>query len=164
MAITINGYIADTHDDTEWVKDIEALNSAISECGVVVMGRRTYDECIKYDAFPCKGALNIVLTQDPMLLKKSSTDVLFSNSSPKEVVTLAEKKGFKKLLVIGGGHINGSFLKDGLIDEIILDIHPLIMAKGIHLFESDFPNKNLELVSHKEINDQIIQIKYKVKK
>ena len=164
MAITINGFIADPHDDTDWVKDLDALKKTITEFGIIVMGKRTYDECMKYHVFPYEGAINIVMTHDNSLLSQSTENTIFSNKSPKEIIQLAEEKGFDSLLIIGGGHINGSFLKEEFIDEIILDVHPMIMAKGIKLFEDEFDYKNLELVSHEEMNDQILQVKYKVKK
>ncbi len=164
MAITINGYIAGKDDDTDWVKDLEALNKTIADFGVIVMGKRTYEECMKYNVFPYKGALNIVMTHDQNLLAKTETNAMFSDLPPTNILAIAEKKGFAKLLIIGGGHVNGSFLKDDLIDEIILDIHPMIMAMGIHLFESDFPYKNLDLVDFKEINDKLLQVRYNVKK
>lgn len=163
MAITVNGYIADLNDDTEWVKDLDALYKTINDIGVVVMGKRTYEECMKFNVFPYKGGLNVVMTHDKKLLAKSSGQALFLSKTPKEVIQLLQEKNFKHVLLIGGGHINGSFLKDDLVNEIILDIHPLIMAKGIHLFESEFPNQNLELVNFKKINDQILQVKYRVK-
>ena len=164
MATTINGYIAGLNDDTEWVKDFDSFYKTVAEFGVAVMGKRTYGECVRYKVFPYKGALNIVMTKDRALLKKRQKHALFTDATPKEVLALAVKKGFDRLLIIGGGHINGSFLKEGLIDEIILDVHPMIMAKGIHLFESDFPYQNLELISHKRMNDQIVQIQWKVKR
>ena len=162
MAITVNGYIAGKDDDTEWVKDLDALKKTIKDFGIVVMGRRTYDECMKYDAFPYADALNIVLTHDQTLLKKSDDSVIFSDAEPAGILETAKQKGFEKVLVIGGGHVNGSFIKAGLIDEIILDIHPLIMSDGIRLFESEFGNQKLELTGQKQINDQILQATYKV--
>lgn len=164
MAITINGFIADPHDDTDWVKDLDALKKTISDFGIISMGKRTYDECMKFNAFPYEGAVNIVMTHDENLLTKSVENAVFSDQSPTQIIELAKQKGFDRLLIIGGGHVNGSFLKESLIDDIILDIHPMIMAKGIKLFEDDFDYKNLELVSHEQINDQILQVKYKVKK
>lgn len=164
MAMTINGYVAGANDDTEWVKDFELFYKTVADWGVAVMGRRTYEESDKYNAFPYKGALNIVMTHNPKLLKIKQENALFINATPEEVVKLVAKKGHKKLLVIGGGQINGNFLKAGLIDEIIIDIHPLIISNGVRLFESEFPYQNLELISYKEINDQILQVKYKVKK
>ncbi|MDP1722447.1 MAG: dihydrofolate reductase family protein [Candidatus Gottesmanbacteria bacterium] len=163
MAITINGFVAGQDDDTEWVKDIDALYKMTAEAGVAIMGKRTYDECVKYNAFPYKGALNIVMTHDKTLLTKSTDDVIFTDATPQGALQLLEQKGFDHALVIGGGNINGSFLKAGLINEIILDIHPMVMAKGIHLFEGDFPYQQLELMSFTKINDDLLQVKYRVK-
>lgn len=164
MATTVNGYIAGVNDDTEWVKDFDLFYKTVADFGVAVMGKRTYDECIKYNVFPYKGALNIVMTHDPDLLTKKQENALFTDMSPKEIVAMVAKKGFDQVLVIGGGHVNASFLKAGIIDEIILDIHAMVMAKGIHVFEDNFPYQNLELISYKQMNDQILQVKYKVKK
>ncbi|MEK7543585.1 MAG: dihydrofolate reductase [Patescibacteria group bacterium] len=164
MAITINGFVAGPNDDTEWVKDIDALYAMTAKAGVAIMGKRTYDECVKYNAFPYKGALNIVMTHDKALLTQSKGDVIFTDATPQGVLKLVEQRGLDRVLIIGGGHVNGSFLKVGLIDDIILDIHPLIMAKGIHLFEADFPYMQLELVSFEKINDDLLQVKYRVKK
>lgn len=164
MATTINGYVAGPDDDTEWVKDFDLFYKTVADFGVAVMGKRTYDESVRFNAFPYKGAWNIVMTHNKELLAKTEDNVLYTDASPKDIVKLVEQKGHERLLVIGGGHVNGSFLKEGLIDEIILDVHPMIMAQGIHLFESDFPYQQLELVSHQEINDQILQVTYRVKK
>lgn len=163
MAITLNGFIAGPGDDTNWVKDIDALYRMVAKFGVAIMGRRTYDECVKYDAFPYKGAFNIVMTHDKNLFAQSSDRVLFTDASPKKVLEILRKKGIDRALVIGGGHINGSFLKDRLIDEIIFDIHPLLMANGIRVFESDFPYQQLECIDVQQLPDQLLRVRYKVK-
>lgn len=162
MATTINGYVAGEDDDTDWVKDLDVFQKRIEEFGAIIMGKRTYRESLKYNAFPYKGALNIVLTHDSSLLRQSGESVLFSDKTPIEIINLLKEKGYSKLLVVGGGHLNGSFVKENLVDEIIIDIHPLLMAKGINLAIADFPYRKLKLIEFKEINDQILQVKYKV--
>lgn len=164
MAITVNGFIAGTDDDTDWVKDLDALKSKISESGIVVYGKRTYDECVKYGAFPYHNALNVVLTHSKDLLSNSVENVIFTDKTPPEVLSLATEKGFDRVLLIGGGHTNGSFMKAGLIDELIVDIHPLVKSQGIRLFESEFADQDLELVTYKQMNDGIIQATYTIKK
>lgn len=164
MAMTANGFIAGLNDDTEWVKDFDLFYKTVTDFGVAVMGKRTYDECMKFNVFPYKGALNIVMAHDEKLLTKKQENALFTDKNPLEIIRLVEQKGFKRILIIGGGQVNGSFLKEGLIDEIVLDVHPMIMAKGINVFDGEFPYVNLELVDFKEINDQILQVKYHVKK
>lgn len=163
MAITVNGYIAGLDDDTDWVKDYESLKKEIAEVGVVLYGKRTYDECVKYDAFPYADSVNVVMTHDKKLIDSSSEKIIFTDKSPSQVLQLIESKGFKKVLLIGGGHVNGSFIKEGLVDELIVDIHPVIKANGIRLFESEFSDSKLELVKMEEINDQILRVEYKIK-
>lgn len=43
---------------------------------------------------------------------------------PKAMELLVEHFGVKRLAVCGGGHINGSFLREGLLDEISLQVAP----------------------------------------
>lgn len=43
---------------------------------------------------------------------------------PRAMELLAEHFGVKRLAVCGGGHINGSFLREGLLDEISMQFAP----------------------------------------
>ncbi len=162
MAISINGYITGQSDDTDWVKDTEALYKIIADHDACIMGSRTYVEAKKFDAFPYKGALNIVLTHDRKLIEQTTADVIFTASSMGQIITELEDRGLSKLIVIGGGNINSQFLTGGLIDEIILDIHPIIIDKGIKLFENDFPRVDLELVDSRALPNGLVQNHYKV--
>ena len=160
MAASINGYVTGQDDDTDWVKDTEALYQIIAEKKVCVMGRRTYDECMKFNAFPYINALNIVMTHDQKLLDQSIRQVIFTSNSPAGVLELAQSKGYQELLVIGGGLVNAQFLSSNLIDEIIIDIHPIIIDSGIKLFEDVFPRSNLELIESKKLTEGIVQNRY----
>jgi dihydrofolate reductase len=164
MATSLNGYITGKDDDTSWIKDFGLLYKAAADYGIVVMGRRTYDECVKYDAFPYKGAVNIVMTHDKRLISKTTGSEIFTDLPPKGVLLLAQEKGFSKVLLIGGGHLNASFLKDWLVDEMIIDVHPILIHGGIRLFEGVFDSQKLEFVSVGKVMDDIIQVRYAVKR
>lgn len=165
MATSINGFIAGPNDDTEWIKDFELLNSTIADYGVVIYGKRTYDECVKYEVFPYPKALNVVLTHDKELLNSAAADqILFTDAQPEEILVELKSRGFDQALLIGGGHLNASFLQKGLVDEIILDIHPYLLSEGIKLIEGQVAAKDLELQEFKQLHDQILQVRYSFKK
>lgn len=165
MATSINGFIAGPQDDTNWIKDFDLLKQAIAEYGVVIYGKRTYDECVKYDAFPYPKALNVVMTHDKELLSQLETyQVLFTEARPEQVLTELQSKGFERALLIGGGHLNASFMQAGLVDEIVLDVHPYLLSEGTKLFEGAVAASELELQEFKPLNDQILQVRYLVKK
>jgi len=85
-------------------------------------------------------------------------------NSPKEALSLLEKEGFKPVLLAGGSNLNASFAKEGLIDEIIINIEPVIVGKGIPVFATENFDLKFLLLGTKIIDDQIIQLRYKVSK
>jgi len=44
-------------------------------------------------------------------------------------------RDFEEVIVAGGGMLNASFIADNLVDEICLDIEPIILGEGIPLFK-----------------------------
>src|SRR5579872_6179334 len=64
----------------------------------------------------------------------------------KKLLHILRKKNIKSLLVEGGGLTNWSFIKDGLVDEIIVTITPYIIggSSAISLFQG----KGFDKISH----------------
>lgn len=72
------------------------------------------------------------------------------------------EQGFETIMVCGGGGLNTSFMKENLIDEIYLDIEPIIFGKGIKLFEDSNFEAKLKLLGVKKLSSNEIQLHYKV--
>jgi len=83
---------------------------------------------------------------------------------------LSDEFGVKRLAVTGGGHINGAFLKAGLIDEVSLMIAPGIDGRqgmcsvfdGIK--EVNFHPTLLHLKSLKALDNGTVWLRYLVKR
>lgn len=161
MAISVNGFIARDNDSTDWVAptDWRELSSLVSKIGTVIMGKKTYE--FSEDNFPYGDGLNIVMTHDKSLVS-SSPKLIFTDQSPQEVIKLVQNLGCQNLLIIGGGKINSAFLKNNLINEIYLSIHPLILADGIKLFHDLKIEKKLKLLEVKQLPENLVQLHYSV--
>ena len=161
-AISSDGFIATKDGDSEWVSDVDTqlFEAKIKEIDCIVMGRKTFDQ-YHGELYPFKDVLNIVVTSDA--LKRQEDETVFVGS-PSEAVKIAEEKGFKEILLIGGGTINGSFIKEGLVDEVFLDVHPLILGEGINLFEGYKGNTKLKLVESKNLEKGQVLLHYQVTK
>ena len=73
------------------------------------------------------------------------------------------KKGFNRLYIDGGTTIR-NFLKEDLIDEMVLTRIPILLGGGSSLF-SELPNQlNFELIGTKTYINQVTQSHYKRKK
>ena len=64
----------------------------------------------------------------------------------KKLLYILKKKNIKNLLVEGGGLTNWSFIKDGLVDEIIITITPYVIggSSAISLFQG----KGFDKIAH----------------
>lgn len=160
MAITADGFIATKNGDSEWVSEVDVpiFDSKIKDFGCIILGNNTFQQ-FKGKYFPKKEALNIVVTSDEN--QPAAEGTVFVNS-PIKAIELAKNKGFDKVLLIGGGKLNGSFLKNNLIDEIYFDVHPLIFGEGIKIFEGIETNLNLEKMDFEVLDKGQIMLHYKV--
>jgi riboflavin biosynthesis pyrimidine reductase len=77
---------------------------------------------------------------------------------------MLEKKGLKSVLIAGGSTLNTEFIRKKRVDEIILDVNPTILGEGIPLLAPAEFLRILSLLSANKINDDIVEMHYKVKK
>ena len=160
MVMTADGIIAkgSDHNPMGWTsKEDKELYKAVSkEAGVMIMGQSTYDTV----GSPLPGRLNVVLTREerediPNLLEHKQGEI-------KEILNDLEKRDFKMALISGGTFVNSLFLQEGLIDEIQITIEPKLFGSGLRIFDKTDVDLNLELIELKELNDNTINLLYKV--
>lgn len=134
MAITIDGKTTGKDGDTSWVTedDVKPMDELMVECGVMIMGSKTYDSF--GDELPNDRALQVVITSRKDLLDKTRDNVIFTDKNPGEVLHMLEEQGYSKVMLAGGEELNSSFLKEELIDEIWLIQKPLVLGLGKSLF------------------------------
>src|SRR3990167_10443630 len=140
MGISANGYIAKPDDDTvSWISNTEweAFKAKSEQIGNLIIGRKTFDVAISENQFPFTKSFNVIVTSKD--IENKWKDHVAFVKTPKEALATLEQKGFDTAMLGGGGEINTSFIKEGLVDEIFLDVEPAILGKGIKLFsEADF--------------------------
>ena len=75
---------------------------------------------------------------------------------------VVKTKGFKEVVMGGGGTLNAGFLKDGLIDEMILDVESMVFGKGVKLFKDTDVEAKLELLETRMLSKNTARLRYKV--
>ncbi len=162
MATTANGFIAKKDDDTSFISKDEwnCYVDTVRKAGNVIIGQRTYEIFTKQPEFKqLEGAKVIILSEQNF---KTLDPNHLTASSPKGALELV--KDFEEVIVAGGSLTNKSFLEENLIDEIYLDVEPVMFGEGIPLSAAGSFDKELEFIGIKNISDNEIQLHYKVKK
>lgn len=160
MAMTVNGYIAKENDETPWSAAIwKSYYSLARKFKAIIIGRRTYQIMAAANEFSKIGSpFIVVLTSKP---GHSTRNLVFVKTN-KDAVKLLENKGFTDALIGGGGKLNASFISEGLISEICLDIEPAIFGTGIKLFSDGHFEAKLRLLKVSKLSGGSIQLCYKV--
>ena len=162
MAISLNGMIAKSDDDTSWIskEEWDSYSLAVRNAGCLIVGHRTYGILTKQPEFSeFKDVKLVVVAQENF--QTLAPNHLVAHS-PKESLEIL--KDFKEVVVAGGGALNASFMEENIVDEIFIDIEPIILGKGIPLFRDKDFELNLKLVGQKKISDNEIQLHYEVLK
>ena len=162
MAISLNGFIAKSNDDTSWIskEEWDSYSLAVRTAGNLIVGHRTYNILTKQPEFSEFKDVKLVVVAEENFQTLTSNHLVAH--SPKEALELL--KGFKEVVVAGGGALNASFAEENLVDEIFIDIEPIIFGKGIPLFRDKDFVRNLKLVEQKKISENEIQLHYEVLK
>ena len=167
MTISANGYIARENGEEDFLSDKnwETSCSLAKKCGCFVIGRKTYEAIQKlghdFDFNSLAGVVKVIITNNKNL--KVDDDYIIANS-PMDAISKLKDKGLKNIMVTGGATINSAFMKEGLIDEVILNVEPFILGEGIPLLSKEKFDSRLILLNTEEIGDGIVQLHYKVEK
>jgi len=162
MAVTTDGIIAKTSSDNpvKWTskEDTKLFVKTSKEAGVIIMGQNTFDTF----GSPLPNRLNIVLTKET---RNDIPDSLeHKEGDPKKILDDLADRGFEMVLICGGTFVNSLFLKYNLIDEIQITIEPKLFGSGLRLFDGIDVDLDLDLVEINKINENSINLLYKVKK
>lgn len=154
MAVSADGFIAGPNDETPWSdEEWAAFREFVGGCDIVLLGRRTY-EIMRDGGEFVSGPEYVVVTNDTAL---HTGDFRKLSIKTKNDMPQADTVG-----VIGGGQLNGSLAKLGVLDEIILDVEPVLLGTGKRLFGDHAVNLQLHQLSSRRLGTATIQNHYKV--
>lgn len=119
---------------SEGAEQFEELTHTI---GAIVSGRRMFDTA---NAWGGKHPLNVpvvVLTHNPPQewVNKPDSPFTFVTDGIESAVAKAKEIAGDKTVGVGGADVTRQCLKAGLLDEISIDLVPVLLGKGVRLFE-----------------------------
>jgi dihydrofolate reductase len=115
MTVSLDGFVADRDGhagrlfpDFDALRDTPYMGEMIERTGAVLMGRRTFE------------------MGDP--------DAFVTDGVESAVTRASAAAGDKVVQVVGGADLIRQLLRAGLVDELHLDVMPVLLGTGISLF------------------------------
>jgi dihydrofolate reductase len=159
-SVSLDGFVAGPNDEVdrlfEWYSsgdtDFEALGAPMRfkvsrasaelfretwpRVGAIVTGRRTFDLAGAWGGNPPLGVPHVVVTHRvPQEWVKPGSPFTFVTDGVENAVAKAKQLAGEKDVAIGSASVMRQALQAGLLDEIDLDLVPILLGDGVRLFE-----------------------------
>lgn len=171
IATSLDGFIAredgkldwlDNHGPAEQGEDY-GYKKFINQVDGLIMGRGSFETVVGFESWPYDKPVVVLsrsLSADDIPRHLRGRVRIFT-SSPIEIMQKVEEEGWK-CAYIDGGKIIQSFLRAGLIDELIITRIPVLLGQGISLFGELSSDILLEHIDTQSFSSGLVQSKYKI--
>lgn len=177
MTMSLDGFVADQsgsasrlYPDLAALRGTPYMNDAVEETGAVVMGKTAF-EMGEPDSYVGNYEFQVpifVLTHEPPTVPPKQDEHLsftfVTDGVESAIAQATAAAGDKTVQVVGGVSVIQQLLRAGLVDELRVDVMPVLLGGGLRLFA----NSGLERVQLEKIGVQEVgartSLSFRVKK
>ncbi|MDH5511380.1 MAG: dihydrofolate reductase family protein [Nitrospinota bacterium] len=161
IATSLDGFIASQDGGVDWLFHDQdyGYSEFYTSVDTVLLGRKTFDQSLSLAENPFNGKRAFVFTRSRRASRTPETD--FIRDDPVEFTRALKTQPGGKIWLVGGAQVNGLLMKAGLIDEIIISIHPVVIGRGIPLFDQEAGAWQYSLAGSKVFDTGLAQLIYR---
>jgi dihydrofolate reductase len=174
VANSLDNFIARRDGSVDWLfmDGDYGMKEFFASVDAVLIGRKTYEFALAQNPRPKRkkatgkpsgrAAIKSYIfsrTLDASLHE----DVEIISDNAAEIVRQLKKAEGKDIWLMGGGELAASLFGENLVDEISLNIHPVLLGSGIALFPEIDRQLDLRLLDCKAHKNGCVQVSYAVK-
>jgi dihydrofolate reductase len=178
-AASLDGYIAESDDTLNWLTkyegsfegDAEPIKGAYDRfyegVGALIMGSATYEFVLDHGSgWPYEGKPTWVLTsRDLPVPEGEAVDVRFADGNVRDLhEELIAAAGDRNLWVVGGGNVASQFADEGLLDEVLVTVVPVVLGEGKPLFDRRLPGGPMQLTGTTTFDSGMVELRYEIRK
>jgi len=148
----------------------KVAGESMVKSGGLLLGRRTYQDFFSVWPNRTDNPYTEVLNNTPKYVASRTLEepLPWKNSTllkgdATENVTRLKKRPGKDVVVLGSGELVQSLIRSSLVDEYVLQIHPLVLGSGRRHFSNDASLVALRLVDTKTTTTGVVIATYQPK-
>jgi len=178
IAMTLDGFIADESGGVGFLDNISntgddfAYTNFFDSVDAVMMGAKTYEQVLSFGDYPYGHKKSYILTNriDELEEKTTFQDSIefpikfYSGDIGTVISELREKKSYEHLWLVGGASLIKQMLELGILDELRIFIVPILIGKGISLFDTVNSFQLFTLLDTKSYSKGVVELHYDLRK
>ncbi|GAB5416670.1 MAG: dihydrofolate reductase family protein [Crocinitomicaceae bacterium] len=167
IATSIDGYIADKNGGIDWLHNVPnpdgddmGYAAFMDEVDALIMGRNTFDTVRSFDMdWPYSKPVFVLSNRLKEIPREYTGKVFLVNGELPEILHEIRRKGHQNIYIDGGSTIQ-SFLRQGLIDTMIITQIPIVLGGGIPLFGDLESPQKFNCVETKRFLGSVVQSRF----
>jgi len=168
IATSIDGYIAREDGSMDWLMDLPNPDQSdygfsvfLGKIDGIIMGRNSFEAVLEFNEWPYTVPVPVFVLSNTLkeLPPGLPVKVEILHGELKPMVESLRARGFNHLYIDGGKTIQG-FLREDLIDEMIITRIPILLGAGIPLFSNSVPELRFEHVKTDVLNNMLVRSRY----
>jgi dihydrofolate reductase len=164
VGMSLDGFIADSHDGTGWMIGDPSYDSKpfFTSIDTILVGRRSYEVMLGQGVRSYPGLRTYVFSRT---LKPSDyPEVRMVADKGEEVVAELRAARGKDIWLCGGGELFRSLLDADLVDTVELGVSPILLGQGRPFLASHTRLRRLTLTHHAAFSSGLLVLHYDVKR
>ena len=166
IGASVDGFIARTNGDLDWLPpgggEPHGYDEFMATVDALVIGRKTFETVLSFDAWPFGTKPVFVLSTNPPLAAAPKEAVVeHMSGTPAEIASQLADRGIAHIYVDGGITIQ-RFLRAGLIQRLIITRVPVLIGEGVPLFGALPADIRLRHVATRHYPSGLVQSEYHV--
>lgn len=168
LAVSLDGFIEGPNGEYDWCFTDQdyGLNEFFNRIDAIFYGRKSYQVAQQYAENNNGEVLTGMPAKTEYVFSNTLTEVkegtiLISGDSMAEVRKIKAQPG-KDIWLYGGAALTDAFMKEGLIDELWLSIHPILLGQGRPLFRGHDNRITLTLLESKTYDSGLVSLWYSI--
>lgn len=164
-ATSLDLFIARKDDGVDWLRwsgDVSEIASAfLPTVDAVLMGRRTYEMVKPSSETGYEGMAAYVFSRTLPPRVEGAVEIV-SGDAASFVRDLKQRPG-KGIYLMSGAELARPLLEAGLIDEIGVNVHPVLLGEGIPFLHPVSRQVDLELMTCRPLKHGCVYLSYRVR-
>ncbi len=162
VAVSLDGFIEGPNGEYDWCFVDQDYGRAdfFKRIDTLFIGRKTYELMQKTGDNASPGFPKFTEYVFSTKLKKVKVGTTLISGDIKNEVEKIKKQPGKDIRLFGGASLTASILDLGLVDELDLAVHPVLVGGGKPLFNNINERTNLKLDDTKTYSSGLVKLQY----
>lgn len=160
LAVSLDGFIEGPNGEYDWcLADQDyGMTQFLAATDALFLGRKSFEFMRQLEG-------NFYADKSWYVFSKTLTQApdgvhLIQDEFAQAVLQIKNQPG-RNIWLFGGASLTTSFLNAGLIDELLLSVHPILLGNGKRLFQDLSGRMPFDLVDTKNYSSGLVQLHYR---